>query len=116
MPPKKDFLAKAKASSISKTIELLGMKVVVRALSVQEMETVYASCLLPGKSEADGEVAYDNKKVGLHMIASCVFDENGNRLIPEGREDELRDLPHSVYQPLQSAVLKLNGLSAEGNA
>ncbi len=119
-PPKPDFLSRAKAAALSKDVPLpsMDMTVTVRALSVGEMDVISDACLNDGKDVGDDD-AFDNKKLIHHVIAASAVDENGDRLIPEGRESEVKDLPNVVYAPLQTAALSVNGMSGadpEGNS
>jgi len=122
MAAKKDFLTKAKASVKTESVPLPSMKMTVtaRGLSVDNMDMIIEKCTLPGKTMAhDGVSAIDNSLQIIHIVAASIVDDDGSRLIPEGRERELKELPQAVYGALQTAALRVNGMSgvdAEGNS
>lgn len=108
-----DFLSAARASG-RETITLPGMdrKVVVRALSALEVERISKSCQKPG-TDGTKNAHYDNEKLTLCIIVASLTDEKGKRIIPEGREHELRELPNRIVAVLQTAALRINGLGAD---
>lgn len=108
-----DFLSAARASG-KETITLPGMdgEFVVRALSAAEVQRISDLHRKPGTDGSKND-HYDNEAMTLAIIAASITDKNGNRVIPEGREAEMRDLPNRVYMPLQSAALRINGLGVD---
>jgi hypothetical protein len=57
------------------------------------------------------------------IVGAALSDEEGNRLVPEGQEAQVEDLPMNVLRAAFAAALKHNGLgdpeaaakAAEGN-
>ncbi len=118
-----DFLAAAKAAWRREKIEIEGLEtpVYVRCLSAAENRRIGEACRKAGAKASD-PAGYDNEAFMRAMIAACLVDGAGRRLIPEEREAEIEDMPNHVALALQRAVLKVNGMdlgaadASEGNA
>ncbi len=112
---KSDFLTAARAAGRSEQLEFpeIGYTVFARALSAADVRRITASSLKPGKKPTDGEDAYDDDKLSLAIVAASIVDEQGARVIPEGREADLSDLPNAIYTALQQAALRVNGMGGE---
>jgi hypothetical protein len=117
-PAAKDFLSAAKAARTREAITIPGMDCALyaRALSATEVRLIGDACLLPGKNPTDGD-GYDDAAMTLAIIGASVVDEAGERVIPEGRESEIDELPHTTKAALQRAAFQANGMLAaiEGN-
>ncbi len=111
---KPDFLSDLRTSVLTEKIDLPGMKqkTYARALSAAEVRRISAACLLPGKTVADAD-AFDTDRLTECIVAAAIVDAKGHRLIPEGRESEMYDLPNRVYTTLQSAALRANGMGGD---
>lgn len=116
-----DFLAAAKQAGGRERVKLPGLarEVYVRMVSRAEMTRIQEASLKPGGKSSDPD-AYDNERLVLLTVAAAAVDARGRRLIPEGREQELLDIPFAIQNALQTAALRINGMSAEaepaGNA
>lgn len=111
-----DFLTAAKTAIGREPVEIAGLPTVyAKPLSAAAVRRISESCIKPGKKAGDGESAFDNEKMALLIVAASIVDENDERLIPEGREGELADLPNATFTALQSAALKANGMGVSGN-
>lgn len=49
-------------------------------------------------------------KLGFRLIAMCWVDAEGNRVLAEGEEHLLGNLPPNAIEPLCNAVYELNGM------
>lgn len=105
-----DFLTAAKTAIGREPIELpaLGVTVYAKALSAAEVRRISESCVKPGKKAADGD--FDNEKLALLLVAASIVNEDGDRLIPDGREAEMADMPNAMFSALQAAALRVNGM------
>jgi hypothetical protein len=109
-----DFLSAAKASSRREKIEIEGLPVVyAQPLTEEDVEAISARCLLPGKKPEDGDNAYDNRKLTREIVCASIVDAKGRRVIPEGKEAELRKLPAHVSRALVQHALRVNGMTGE---
>lgn len=119
-----DFLTNA-AKAVQKmevVVPELSMTVHVWGLTARQISTANkaATKQLPKgrKGVADG-VEIDNDTLSAMMLSMSLRDAEGNRLIPEGREAEVHDLPFEIIQRLAKAMNKVCGLSPaedlEGN-
>jgi len=109
---KADFLTKTLAlgKSVLVKIDGLDMDVFVKPLSAAALQAITQSCLHEGKKATD-EDAFDEDALVLHVTAASVVDAAGQRLVPPGSEQELRARPAFVYNPLQTAALRVNGMA-----
>lgn len=107
-----DFLSIAKAGSPSEVVVIpsTGQRVHARALSAAAVRKITAAALRPGKKPTDGDDAFDEDALTTAIIAASITDAHGERLVPEGREAELADLPNALYLQLQAAALRVNGM------
>jgi len=111
-----DFLTAAKAASRRQKVEIDGLPAVyAQPLTEEDIEVISNRCLLPGKKPEDGDSAFDNRRLMREIVCATVVDARGKRVIPEGKEDELRKLPASVSRALVQKALAVNGMSAAGN-
>lgn len=112
---KGDFLSAARAAGSREQLDFpdLGWTVFARALSAADVRRITAASLKPGKKPTDGEDAYDDDKLTLAIVAASIVDAGGERVVPEGREAELSDLPNAIYTALQQASLRVNGMGGE---
>lgn len=110
-----DFLAAAKSLMPSRAVDIGDMTVLVRGLSVRQIEQANAYATKKGPK---GAVEVDGEKLTARLLSLSVYDAEGNRLISEDRESEVFDLPNETVKKLSDAVFEINGLrpSAEGNA
>ena len=121
-----DFLTSAKALAPTETIDLpeLDLKVQVRGLTAREINQANKAAtkiLIKGKKGKPDEVEVDGEKLTAALLARSLFTLDGKRLIPEGREDEVFDLPHDLVAKLTKTVFSINGMKApeeepEGNS
>lgn len=111
-----DFLTAARALHRREKVDLPADMdfgaVYVKTLSAAETRAVTFACLKPGHEPGD-EDAFDDDKVERAMIGAALVDGKGRRLIPEGREAEIDDLPQSVQTAINLAYRKLNGAAAD---
>lgn len=125
-PPKKnsrksaatqDFLSAASPSFAMSPVELpeIGRTVYVRPLSAHARDAISAACRDPDKPATD-ESAYDQERFAVLLFGAMVVDADGNRLIPEGREDEIASLRSSVVDKLNTVIAQVaNAGSDAGN-
>ena len=114
MTDKQDFLSLGKALVESAELELpeLEMTVVLKGLTGREMRAITLESRKPtpkGRKGKADEVEIDDEKMTSLMVGRSVFAQDGARLIPEGRESELYDLPFSIVNKLTTEVQRLNG-------
>lgn len=63
------------------------------------------------------EPEIDNDRMIESFMGACIVDAKGKRAIPEGREEEIADLPAYMFQALAVPVLAANGYGgSEGNS
>lgn len=79
-----------------------------KPLTVGQMRRLYEGVPKNAKGEADEE------KLATAIVAVSIVDADGNRLIPDGEEDGLLELPQAYFLALQNAALKANGLGGSG--
>jgi len=108
-----DFLTAAKAAGRREKIDIEGVEfdAYARTMSAAEHRRLGEASLKPG-GKPGNRADYDDDALTQYVIAACVVDAEGARLIPEGREAELEDLPSQVRAALQKAVLRVNGMDA----
>ena len=109
-----DFLAAAMARHRQVPVELpAGMNITafVRTLSAAESRRITQACVREGRQITDDD-AIDNERLERALLAAALVDEKGHRLIPEGREDELADLPQEIMTPVNQAYNRLQGFAA----
>lgn len=116
-----DFLTAAKAVGQRQRVDVPGIDRAVYActLSAADVRQITESCILPGKKATDGEAAFDENRLTLMLIAASIQDAQGKRLIPDGRESEIDEIPNAIKAALQSAALAVNGMGqavSPGNA
>ena len=115
MTDKPDFLSLGKALVESVELELpeLDMTVVLKGLTGREMRSITVQSRKPtpkGRKGKADEIEIDDEKMTSLMVAQSAFMADGEtRLIPEGREGELFDLPFSIVNLLTTEVQHLNG-------
>jgi hypothetical protein len=118
---KNKFVQRVVALSRMDPVEIPGldMKVFVRQLSAAAFKSITESCVKEGMSmETDGAAAFDDEMLGKMVTCACLVDEAGDRLIPDGEEGDLFDLPNAIVRQLQIASMKCNGMdtsSVEGD-
>lgn len=107
-PAAGDFMSAAKASMRTEEVNLptIGRTVYARTLYAAEAERIAEQCMKPGKPGA-----FDEDKWTRLLVATSVRDENGDRVIPEGREDELAEFPLDIKMAIQTAALRVNGMA-----
>jgi len=126
MPPKKlegDFLARAKSAHQIEKVDVPGMAgedAYIKTLSASEVRLITEACRIVDDDKTDVEETYDNAKLILMIMAACIVDGRGDRLIPVGRHKEIEDLPNSIKLALQGKALEVNGMGGsekeeEGN-
>ncbi len=110
-----DQIKAAKGSIPREQVEIpaLGGHVFVRGMTGAERDRFEARALLTRQltDVAAAEKAYDNYKARL--LASCIVDEQGRRIVPQGGEAALGDLPGAVLSRLFDVCLRLSGLGAD---
>ncbi len=112
-----DFLTLAKAAGQREKVDIPGMDMDVYAVTLShgDVRRITEAALRPGKSAGD-DGAYDDDKLTQLLVSASIEDEKGGRLIPEGREAELEELPNPIQLAIQAASLRVNGMGpAEGN-
>lgn len=116
-----DFLAAAKAAGKREKVACPGLarEVYARALSGAEVERISALAVKEGGDPGDPK-AYDNARLILLTVGAAIVDARGKRLVPEGREHELPELPNAIYAALRDKALRVNGMAGDqesaGNA
>jgi len=95
-----DFLKAAKQNACE-IIDIAGIKIEVRGLSVKDLATITR----PGKGEAER----DPQAMTTDLIAACLFYPNGARVIPDDRKAELNEISPIHYRALNEAVGRVNG-------
>lgn len=103
-----DFLSAAKNLMPTRELKIGDIDIVVRGLSVRQIEQANAYATKPAKRNETPEV--DGEKLTARLIGISCFDKNGERLIPEDREGEVFDLPNDTVKKLSDAVFEINGL------
>jgi len=113
---KGDFLSQAKSAGHQEKVDVQGVDMDVYActLSRAQVRQITESCLRPGKKMTDAD-GYDEDKLTQRIVAASIVDAKGVRLVPEGREHELDDLPNPVQMALQVAAFRVNGMGGAGN-
>ncbi len=107
------FLDDALARFPRETVEVpeLGMTIEARGLSARDMMAL-AEAAAPSEN-ADQS---DDAKLGIAVMVRSLYDLDGNRLIPAGREDDITKLPHLVFQRLMEATNRVNGTAPPADA
>ena len=118
MTDKPDFLSLGKALVESAELEFpeLDMTVVLKGLTGREMRSLTKAATKPtpkGRKGKGDVPEVDNDKLMELMVVHSAFYPDGERLIAEGREDELYDLPFSIVNKLTLEVNRLNGWGAD---
>ena len=113
-----DFLTAAKALLPTRKMDVGGMTIVIRGLSVRQLEQCNTKATRKPASKSQ-PADIDGEKLTEILLGQSLYDLDGNRLIPEDREAEIFDLPNDIIKKLSDAVFELNGLRnpepAEGN-
>ena len=109
-----DFLAQAKAATRQEKVDLpeLDCDVYARTLSAANVRRITEACLLPGKKLTDTGDVLDDDRLTLAIVGASIVDVKGVRLIDEGRESEIDDMPNSIKTALQLAALRVNRMGA----
>jgi hypothetical protein len=120
MAHKNAFIEKVQSLARLDPVEIPGldMPVFMRQLSAGAFKQITDSCLKDGMSmEEHGAGAFDEELLGQLVTCACLVDESGDRVIPEGDEEDLMDLPNAIVRELQVAAMKCNGMGdgAEGS-
>lgn len=113
-----DFIAQAKAAGRREKVDVPGMDMDVYAVTLTHgaVRRITEACLKDGRKPDEAD-AYDEDMLTQMMVSASIVDGDGERLIPEGRESEIEDLPNPIQLALQSAALRVNGMgAAAGNA
>lgn len=110
---KKTWLDEALAATDRKQFDDLVKRAVVRSLSERQARKVRPMFTTFKEGE---DPVIDNDRMIESFMSVCLVDDAGERLIPEGREDEVADLPSYIYQALAMPVLAANGYSQGGNS
>jgi len=121
-----DFLAAAKALTPKNTLTLdeLGVTIEVHGLTAREINAANKAATkvkAKGRNGKPDEVEVDGEKLTASLLALSLYTVAGDRLVPQGRESEVFDLPHALVGRLTKAVFEINGMTppkedAEGNA
>jgi len=116
-----DFLAAAKAKSkvVTFEVEALGITVEARGLTADAYSEIQERAMPDMRGRAGArldEVEIDTRLLTYLTIAATCFKEDGERLIPEGREMELGEIPRDIFGKLQEKTLDVNGLRVEAEA
>lgn len=119
-----DFLEAAKGLTPSEDMEIseLDMTITIRGLTAREINEANKRASKPvpkGKGGAPVTPEVDGEKLTIALLSMSLYGKDGERLIPEGREEEVFDLPHDLVSRLTQRVFRINGLNepdAEGNS
>lgn len=89
-------------------VPALGGDVIVRGLTASEQDDFDAK-----RSIGDG----DNRRLDVRnfrarLVARCLVDETGARLLGDHETAVIGDLPSEVVQPLFEVAVRLNGMGA----
>lgn len=112
-PKKPTFLEVLMAATQTEEVEVpqLGMTVVVRALSAREVNAATTAAIKPTPKGGNAdEIEIDNDKLSTMLLAKALYSKDGERLIPDGREEELFDGLHEIIAPLNAVMQRLNGM------
>ena len=112
-----DFLEKAKALTPISELKLdeLGMTVFIHGMTARDINAANKASSVPAKKKGQPP-ELDSEKLTMELLARSLRDKDGGRLIPEGREDEINDLPYKVINEITAAVFEINGMKAPENA
>jgi len=102
-----DLLSIARKRVVVKVAELDGMEFTLRELSGTERDKFEAWTI----SEVDGKRTINTTYLRARLVALCMLDEGGARMVPDSEITTLSDgLSSSVLTTLFTAAQKLNGL------
>lgn len=114
MAHKNAFIKKVQSLARLDPVKIPGldMPIFMRQLSAGAFKQITESCLKDGMSvEEHGAGAFDDDLLGRLVTCACLVDEAGDRIIPEGDEMDLLDLPNAIVRDLQIAAMKCNGMA-----
>lgn len=115
-----DFLKSAKALVPKQELDLpeVGMTVFVHGMTARDITEANKAATKPlpkgRKGQADGG-ELDSERLTVELLARSLHDKDGKRLIPEGREDEINDLPYAIINKITAVVFSINGMKAPEN-
>jgi hypothetical protein len=110
---RKAFLS-AKVDVPTETVEVPELKgtVIVRGMTAKEQTALYRSAAKKGSKS--GEV--DEDTFAPRLIAACLVDSSGNRLLEDGEWNLVYEKFTSSFSTLAQAAMRVNGLSDRGNS
>jgi hypothetical protein len=110
---RKAFLS-AKVDVPTETIEVpeLNGTVTVKGMTAKEQTALYK--VASKKGSKLGEV--DEDTFAPRLIAACLVDASGNRLLEDGEWQLVYDKFSSSFSTLVQAAMRVNGLADRGNS
>lgn len=108
----KDDLLKAKDNA-PEEVDLSDLpgyhgSVLVRGMTGKERDAFEVSLMQPG---ANGQRVMDPRNLRARLVARCVIDDDGNRLLTDADAAELGDQPAPAIDRMYAAAARLSGMS-----
>lgn len=113
--PRASWLDRAKAANSKADFEALLAEVTVSPLTERKRRHLEQRLVKKGP---DGKPLTDPAETPNEpFLAACCTLADGSPIVPEGREDDLLDIPTGLYLKLTAAANEANGyiLDVEGN-
>lgn len=84
--------------------------VLIRGMTGRERDAFEVSLLQPG---ANGQRVMDPRNLRAKLIARCVIDDDGNRLLTDADAAELGDKSAAAINRMYAVAARLSGMSEE---
>lgn len=86
-----------------------GLVCFARPISRAEMRDISAACQRPGAATGAPD-AFDNDRLTMLITCASIVDDDGERLIPPGTENEFDSYAADIATALTQAALRVNGM------